>query len=78
MNTDSPPAPNKAERAVTALIQHSNTWGPPWFGLIFIGSVLNAVARDVWPEGNNLLIALASAGIGLGAGLVAKHRGVWL
>lgn len=63
---------------VAALLQHSNRWGPAWFGLIFLGSVLNALSRELWPNTDDLLIATASAGLGLAAGLAAVKRGFWL
>ena len=76
--TNDPPEPQRAERAIAAAIQHSNTWGPVWFGLIFVGSVLNAVGRDLLPDVPSLTLAAMSGAVGLGAGLIAKQRGVWL
>ena len=77
-STNNPPQARGVKRALAAAIQHSNTWGPVWFGLIFIGSVLNAVGSDLWPDVHNLTLAAVSGAVGLGAGLVAKRRGVWL
>lgn len=77
-STNDPPEPRGAKRAIAAAIQHSNTWGPVWFGLIFIGSVLNAVGSDMWPNVPSLTLAAISGAVGLSAGVIAKQRGVWL
>lgn len=34
----------------TKAIEHSENWGKVWFGLIFIGSILNATAVKFFPD----------------------------
>ena len=75
---ENPAQPRGAEAVVAALVQHSLRWGPVWFGLIFVGSVFNAVAGELWPDTSPMVAAAASAAIGLCAGLMAKGRGRWL
>ena len=56
------------------LSDHITKWNMVWFGLIFWGSVFNAVA--------NLYEILSSSllwySIGLLFGIIAKSRGTWL
>jgi hypothetical protein len=70
--------PTTLERAVGAAIAHSEKWGTVWFGLLFIGSVLGATAREIWSHANAVGVTLASMAIGLLAGIVAHVRGGWL
>ncbi len=70
--------PTGAVRVLVAAIEHSETWGKVWFGLIFWGSVLFAVARRVWPDTDSLPLLVGALAIGLGAGVAAHLRGYWL
>lgn len=70
--------PSLPIRLVTAVIEHSETWGKVWFGLIFWGSVLFAVARRVWPDTATLPLLAGSLAVGLAAGTAAHIRGYWL
>ena len=45
--------PQGAARIIGGLVQHAQTWGKVWFGLIFWGCVLYAVSQRIWPEANN-------------------------
>jgi hypothetical protein len=66
------------ERAVGAAIAHSEKWGTVWFGLVFLGSLLAALGRAMWPQASPLWVTVASLVIGLLAGIVAHVRGAWL
>lgn len=70
--------PGVVERVLVAAIEHSENWGKVWFGLIFWGSVLFAVAQRIWPDGNGVVMLGASLAIGLATGIAAHVRGYWL
>ena len=72
------PSPRGAARIIGGLIQHSQTWGKIWFGLIFWGCVLYAVAQRIWPEANNALLFAIAMIIGLVSGIYAHIRGYWI
>ncbi|MEM7093111.1 MAG: hypothetical protein AAF567_08910 [Actinomycetota bacterium] len=71
-------APTGMVAVVGALIQHSETWGKVWFGLIFWGSVLFAVGQRIWPDANTALVLVISLLLGLCSGVAAHARGYWL
>jgi len=63
---------------VTIAIEHSENWGMVWFGLIFWGSVLNALIPLYFSSmlgGQGTVSAFA---VGLAVGIAAKVRGGWL
>lgn len=64
-------------RWIGAGIAHSEKWGMLWFGLIFWGSVINAVALNTL-SADPVLVAWASYATGLAIGALAKIRGGWL
>lgn len=68
-------APSGLMRLLAAVMTHTQRWGMVWFGLVFWGSVLNAIATDLWPDTAAWLLVTSSAAIGLTLGLVAKGRG---
>ncbi len=70
--------PGRFARVLTALIGHSQSWGMVWFGLIFWGSVLNAIGAEVWPDAESAVVATGAAVVGLAAGATAKVRGRWI
>jgi len=72
------PAPAGVVRALTGVIGHSQRWGMVWFGVVFWGSVLNAIGTEVWPDADSLAIGAAAAAIGLVGGVLAKVRGRWI
>lgn len=79
MNDDAVPAPPSGlARVVGGLIQHSESWGKVWFGLIFWGSVLFVVAQRLWPDTNDVALLVGSLAIGLAGGVAAHVRGYWL
>ncbi len=65
-------------RWIGAAIEHSQNWGMLWFGLIFWGSVINAIALQLLPAADPVLIAWAAYATGLASGAFAKARGGWL
>ncbi|HSG92013.1 MAG TPA: hypothetical protein VLA56_22555 [Pseudomonadales bacterium] len=65
-------------RGVTGAIAHSERWGAVWFGLLFWGSVLRAVAMLALADADPWLVAWAAHATGLAIGLVARMRGGWL
>ncbi|HJM97561.1 MAG TPA: hypothetical protein QF776_05250 [Acidimicrobiales bacterium] len=75
-NTQTPPT--GLARITGDLIQHSETWGKIWFGLVFWGCVLFAISQRIWPNANNAVLLIASFAIGLASGFAAHIRGYWL
>ena len=71
-------APTGLARILGGLIQHSETWGKIWFGLVFWGSVLFAISTRIWSDTNDMVLLAASLIIGLTAGIYAHIRGYWL
>ncbi len=65
-------------RMVGAGIRHSSEWGMIWFGLIFWGSVINAMASQILPAADPALIAWAAYATGFALGAFARARGTWL
>ena len=56
------------------LTNHISNWNMVWFGLIFWGSVINAIAELYLINNNSILCYL----FGFLLGVVAKIRGTWL
>ena len=56
------------------LTNHISNWNMVWFGLIFWGSVFNAIAIQFEVMLSSLIWYLC----GLAIGLIAKIRGTWL
>jgi hypothetical protein len=65
-------------RWATMLFSHSENWGMVWFGLIFWGSVINAIAVQLLPDTAPFALAWGAYATGLAIGAVAKARGGWL
>ena len=53
-------------------------WKKFWFGLIFLGSVLNAIAKESTYLGSIENISFWAFLLGGLIGLIAKFRGAWL
>ena len=62
------------DKLETILSNHISKWNMVWFGLIFWGSVFNAIAIQF----EVMLSALIWYLCGLALGLIAKIRGTWL
>ena len=56
------------------LTNHISNWNMVWFGLIFWGSVFNAIAIQFEVMFSSFIWYLS----GLALGLIAKIRGSWL
>ncbi|MDC0166324.1 hypothetical protein OAI73_01705 [Gammaproteobacteria bacterium] len=56
------------------LTNHISRWNMVWFGLIFWGSIFNALALNFGFDKNPLFFYI----IGFLFGLLAKLRGTWL
>jgi len=56
------------------LTNHISNWNMVWFGLIFWGSVINAIAEIYLINNYSVLCYLS----GLLLGLIAKIRGTWI
>ncbi len=62
------------DKLETILSNHISKWNMVWFGLIFWGSVFNAIAIQFEVMLSSLIWYLC----GLAIGLIAKIRGTWL
>lgn len=62
------------DKLETILSNHISKWNMVWFGLIFWGSVFNAIAIQFEVMLSSLIWYLS----GLALGLIAKIRGTWL
>ena len=56
------------------LTNHISNWNMVWFGLIFWGSVINAIAEICLVNNNSIFCYL----FGFLLGVIAKIRGTWL
>ena len=63
---------------IEKIFDHISKWKKVWFGLIFLGSVINAVLQKFNLVGDSPYILVFAFGAGSLIGLVAKIRGVWL
>ena len=62
---------------VEKFFDHITSWSKFWFGLIFLGSVINELANQ-----SGMFISVSSLylwtyGLGAMIGLIAKFRGAW-
>jgi hypothetical protein len=69
---------NNNEMFVEKILNYISNWGKFWFGLIFLGSVLNAVLEKFTSLSGTSYIWVLAFGSGALIGLVAKIRGAWL
>ena len=62
---------------VEKLFDHITNWSKFWFGLIFLGSIINELANQsgMFISVSNLY--LWAYGLGAMIGLIAKLRGAW-
>ena len=63
---------------LTSAIEHHEKWGFIWFGLIFWGSVLNAIFGVALGQPPTPALTLVAYASGFIFGLRAKIRGAWL
>jgi len=62
------------DKLETIFSNHISKWNMVWFGLIFWGSVFNAIAIQLEVMLGSLIWYLC----GLALGFIAKIRGTWL
>ena len=63
---------------VEKIFDHISNWNKLWFGLIFLGSIINAVLQKSSLVGDSPYVSVFAFGAGALIGLVAKIRGAWL
>ena len=63
---------------VEKIFDHISNWNKVWFGLIFLGSVINAAFQKFNLFGDSPYVLVFAFGTGALIGLVAKIRGAWL
>ena len=63
---------------VEKIFDHISNWNKLWFGLIFLGSIINAVLQKLNLVGDSPYVLVFAFGAGALIGLVAKIRGAWL
>ena len=66
------------DKIIELLINHIKAWNMVWFGIIFWGSVFNALAEQLGLLINNPNLSFLAFFLGLSLGLIAKCRGTWL
>ena len=60
-------------------LQHLSKWGLVWFGLIFWGSIFNAISERLFLDASSLIFLFLAYLLGLILGLLAKYKGwVWI
>ncbi|MDA9957876.1 hypothetical protein N9D68_02445 [Gammaproteobacteria bacterium] len=62
------------EKLNTIISNHISNWNMVWFGLIFWGSIFNAIATNY----ETTLSPILWYASGLFLGVIAKIRGTWL
>tara|TARA_E500000331_G_C16631008_1_gene444337 strand:+ start:105 stop:308 length:204 start_codon:yes stop_codon:yes gene_type:complete len=60
------------------IFNHIENWKRFWFGVIFFGSIFNALAEKSTYLSSVANISLIAFGLGACMGLIAKYRGEWL
>tara|TARA_B100000700_G_scaffold282685_1_gene334399 strand:+ start:151 stop:348 length:198 start_codon:yes stop_codon:yes gene_type:complete len=63
---------------IEKFFDHISNWKMVWFGLIFLGSIINAVLQKSSLVGDSPYVSVFAFGAGALIGLVAKIRGAWL
>jgi len=66
-------------KIVTLFVKYLTNWGLVWFGVIFWGSIFNAISAHFFQSSNQFVFTLVAYLLGLILGLLAKYRGwVWI
>ncbi|MDB3950045.1 hypothetical protein N9403_00250 [Gammaproteobacteria bacterium] len=60
------------------ILNHISNWSKFWFGLIFLGSIFNAILEKFTSLSGTSDTWILAFGLGALIGLVAKVRGAWL
>jgi hypothetical protein len=63
---------------IEKILNHISNWGKFWFGLIFLGSIFNAILEKLTSLSGTSDTLILEFGLGALIGLVAKVRGAWL
>ena len=63
---------------VEKIFDHISNWNKLWFGLIFLGSIINAVLQKLNLVGDSPYVLVFAFSAGALIGLVAKIKGAWL
>ena len=63
---------------IESILNHISNWGKFWFGLIFLGSIFNAILEKLTSLSGTSDTWILAFGLGALIGLVAKVRGAWL
>ena len=69
---------NDEHMLVEKILNYISHWGKFWFGLIFLGSIFNAILEKFTYLSGTSYIWVLAFGSGALIGLVAKIRGAWL
>jgi len=69
---------NDDQMFIEKILNHISDWGKFWFGLIFVGSIFNAILEKFTYLSGTSYIWVLAFGSGALIGLVAKIRGAWL
>ena len=62
---------------VEKFFDHISNWSKFWFGLIFLGSIINELANQSGMFISVPNLYLWTYGLGAMIGLIAKFRGAW-
>ena len=63
---------------IEKFFDHISNWKMAWFGLIFLGSIINAVLQKSSLVGDSPYVSVFAFVAGALIGFVAKIRGAWL
>ena len=63
---------------IEKILNHISNWGKFWFGLIFLGSIFNAILEKFTSLSGTSDTWILAFGLGALIGLIAKVRGAWL
>ena len=63
---------------IEKILDHISNWNKFWFGLIFLGSAINAILKKSNLVGDSPYVLVFAFGAGALIGLVVKIRGAWL
>ncbi len=59
---------------ITLFFEHLSSWGLVWFGLVFWGSIFNAILLYFQDNNLNLMLTVIAYCLGLIFGLAAKYK----
>ena len=62
-------------KIITLFFEHITNWGLVWFGLIFWGSIFNAIFHNFLGDNHSLSFVLTAYLLGLILGLLGKYKG---